>query len=211
VKSKKVQRGEELIQRHHPVVTKPGWLPAGLWPELDACRDRHEDAVHRVADAFSAAQANGDRFRAEDEARIEAYKTGMEAPKMTDPAERERLTADARAAYDAAQETLAEAVADAVATLEEHGEEWMADAARRTEEAEAKKAEAARLLAEAERIVAEADRVRLWVGRSSGQIERLALLGHYPFEQMPLPKRGGVGRPAGMGDPADLEAEAAHA
>lgn len=211
MKSEKVKRGEELIQRHHPVVTKAGWLPAGLWPELDACREQHEQAVQRVAETLSEAQANGDRFRAEDEARIEAYKTGMDAPQMTDPAERERLTTDARAAYNAAQESLAEAVADAVATLEEHGEEWMADAAQRTKEAEAKKAEAARLLAEADRIVAESDRVRLWVGRSSGQIERLALLGHYPFEQMPLPTRGGVGKPAGMGDVAELQAEAAHA
>ena len=92
MKSKKVQRGEELVERHHPVVTKPGWLPEGLWPEF------WMPAAPSTSGPFSGwrtsnkAQANGDRFRAEDEARIEVYKTGMEDPKMMDPAERERLT-----------------------------------------------------------------------------------------------------------------------
>jgi hypothetical protein len=197
MQSKKVERGEALIERHHPVVTKPGWLPAGLWPELDERRDQHEEAVKQVAEATTAAQAIGDKFRAEDEARIEAYKTGMEAPTMTDPAERERMTAEARARFKAAQEALAEAVADAVDTLETNGAEWIADVTRRTDEAEDKKAAAARLLAEADQLVAESDRLRLWLARSSGIDQRLARLGHISLDSLPLPSRDGVGKPAG--------------
>lgn len=211
MKSKKIQKGEKLIQRHHPVVTKSGWLPAGMWPELDECRSRHEKAVQQIVDARQKAGTIGDEFRSEDEARIEAYKTGMQTPTMTDPAERERVTAEAGAAFDAASEALAEAVADAVATLEANGKAWLADLESREERAEAKRAEAAKLLAEAQVESDEVLRTKQWVGRSSGEYPRLARLGHHPFDSMPLGRPGGVGRPAGSdAETVKAHVEAAH-
>lgn len=215
MKSMKMQREEKLLLRHYPVVSKSGWLPAGLWQELDECREVHEEAIAALAKATTEAQAIGDRFRAEDEARIEAYKTGLETPTMTDPAERGRLTAEAKAKFEGARESLAEAVATAIALLEERGKDWIADLEKREGEAEAKREQAAKLLAEAQAESDELLRTKQWVGRSSGEYPRLARLGHHPFDSFPLGRPGGVGRPAGVGlgvegEAAKLAAEVAH-
>jgi hypothetical protein len=109
MKSADTARGEKPVKTYHPVVSKVGWLPEGSWPELDSCRAAHEEAVAQVEAANAEAQALGSRFESEDEARIRAYRSGVEAPVMTDPAERERATAEARAKIDAGREALAEA------------------------------------------------------------------------------------------------------
>jgi hypothetical protein len=180
--------GESIIRRHHPVVTKTDWLPEGLWPELDECRTVHEAAVARVEQATKDSRALGKKFEAEDEARIDAYKTGHKAPKMTDPAEREREVAETRAKHDAAEAALAEAVANAVDTIESKGREWLDDLAERLVEADEKRAEAKRLLAEADKASREIARLQMWVGRSSGEMPRAARLGHTRLSDLPIPE-----------------------
>src|SRR5215211_6981006 len=80
---------KEALMRN-PAVQRSGWIPRGLRPELDELGERHEAALTAVEEALRAAGELGQRFKDEDEARIEAYKTGLKTPKMTPPDERER-------------------------------------------------------------------------------------------------------------------------
>lgn len=177
------QDGKTLLKKYRPVLGKSDWLPPGLWPELDEIRDRHEEAVARLAEAKSRENALRFRLEREDKARVDAYKTGAEAPEMTSPAEREAQTRDAKARVEGADARLAETVEQAVALIEANAAEWLADLVRREREAEEGREEAARLLAEADRVSAEVARIDRWLRRATGE----APLGHISYRNLPLP------------------------
>lgn len=153
-------------------VRKVGWLPRGLWPTLDELAERHEDAVAALAVAGEEAQALGAKFKAEDEARIEAYKTGLDAPKMTDPAERERVTAEARAKVHAAKRELGDAVAAAIEGVQAHADEWLGDLTRQRSDAEAKREEAKRLLERAYQGLGQIKATEHWIERTARNANR---------------------------------------
>lgn len=175
--------GKTLLKKYRPVMAKADWLPAGLWPELDEIRDQHEEAVANLAEAKSRENALRFRLEREDKARVDAYKTGAEAPEMTPPAEREAQTRDAKARVEGADARLAETVEQAVALIEANAAEWLADLARRERDAEEGREEAARLLAEADRASAEVARIDRWLRRTTGD----APLGHISHKNLPLP------------------------
>ena len=152
---------------NNPAVRKAGWLPRGLWPELDELAQRHDDALAAADQAGADARALGAKFKAEDEARIEAYKTGLEAPKMTDPAERERVTSEARAKAEAARRNLGEAIVAAIEGVQAHADEWLADLKRRRADADAKREEAKRLLEEADEGLGQVKATEQWVERTA--------------------------------------------
>lgn len=175
--------GKTLLRKYRPVMAKADWLPAGLWPELNEIRDQHEGAVARLAEAKSRENLLRSRLEREDKARVDAYKTGAEAPEMTPPAEREAQTRDAKARVEGAEARLAETVEEAVALIESNAAKWLVDLARREEAAEDSREEAARLLAEADRASAEVARIDRWVRRTTGD----APLGHISYKNLPLP------------------------
>lgn len=156
-----------LLVRNNPAIERPGWLPTGLWPELTELSERHEAAVKGIAEARREAVALGKTYEKEDAERIEAYKTGTKAPKMTDPAEREQATADARAKIEAAEKNLVDVAAEAVILVQEKQDEWEDDLGRQVLEAKQKREEAERLLAEAKRTEGEVARTGRWVQRTA--------------------------------------------
>jgi hypothetical protein len=161
-----VQRRQRYVL-NSPAVRKPGWLPRGLWPELDELAKRHDDALEASLAAGKEAQELGKKFKDEDEARIEAYKTGLKVPKMTDPAERERLVAEAKAKVEAAKREFADSVYDAVKGVQAHAEEWQADVKRQRADAEAKIEEAKRLVAESQEGLGQVKATEHWIERTA--------------------------------------------
>ena len=119
-----VHGGVRMLVRRNVGVRSSGWLPRGLWPELDALAETHDAAVADLATARRDAGELGKRFKAEDEQRVKAYETGLEVPQMTDPAERQAAVTDAKAKLDAAERNLTAAVVAAVEGVQAHLEDW---------------------------------------------------------------------------------------
>jgi hypothetical protein len=155
------------ITEFNPATTRSGWLPKGLWSDLDELHARHEEAIANVARSKQEAMELGQRFRAEDAERQEAYKTGLTVPKMTDPGKRERLVAEARDKVRAAEAALPEVVAEVVAAVQAHEAEWSADLDAKFVTAENKVEEAQRLLDEANLEQAKVNRTRSWLRRTA--------------------------------------------
>lgn len=150
-----------------PAVSKLKWLPKGFWPELDELRKQHRAAIRRRDRAREAAQEIGARFKAEDEAREKAYRTGLEVPKVTDPAERERLVNDARAKFTAAEDEFKATVDRVVRAIQDKEQEWTDDLIGRRREVEHQRAEAEKVLAESEQKAAELGVLRRWLARTA--------------------------------------------
>ena len=110
---------------------EPGWLPAGLWPDLDALREEHHRRVERLVGACQAVERLAAKFATEDERHSEAlrqaHREGKPAPadKRASPDERgKRRTALVENGW-AALAVLAEHVERVVAVLREHEDEWL--------------------------------------------------------------------------------------
>jgi hypothetical protein len=158
---------EGRVVRTNPAIRRSGWLPHGLWPELDDLADRHEEAIKRITAAYDEATALGKRFEDEDKQREEAYATGMVVPEMTDPGERQRAVTDARAKVRGAEKNLVTVCAEAIRTVQEKLPEWQASMRERAEEARQMEIDAMALLQEAQFRTVGLKRTAHWVSRTA--------------------------------------------
>lgn len=176
-----------MLLKTEPAVRRPDWLPQGIFEELDPLAEFHRARIAELEEARAEAQALGHKYRAEDEARQEAYKTGLKTPTMTDPAQRDRETAAAKARVEAAEKAMEECVEQAVCFVQEAAEDWRADLERQAAEALERRAEAERILEQTDEDVRRLKQVRRWLRRTAdnrfGRHTSLAALG------MPEPER----------------------
>lgn len=181
------QKGQVVKRNAH--VRRKGWLPRGVFDDLDALADAHEEAVSDLAEARGEARKIGDKFRSEDESRIKAYETGLDVPQMTDPAERNRLVTEARQRVEGAERGLETVVAECVIAIQRHEDDWQEDLVARRDEALEKREEAERLLAEMNDALGSISRTAQWVRRTAknrhGQ--------HYAHDELPIEEPYDVG------------------
>lgn len=155
------------LVKSDPAVSKPNWLPEGFWPRLDELRTEHRAAIERMETARTEASELGARFKAEDETRERAYRTGLETPEVTDPAERDRLVAEARSRFEAAEKEFKETADRVLREIQDAEADWQADLNRRRSEADQKRAEARAALAEADEATAKLTILSRWLRRTA--------------------------------------------
>lgn len=163
-----------------PALLSPTWLPpTGTgWPELDDLAEQHRRLLARRVEVYAERSALTDRFEAEDKARHEAQTAAFladesdELPEVTSPQEREVALNAASNSTRALNAALDEFLRDAVALIEAHATDWIADLALRREAAAEQRREAERLLAVAREEEVRAARVEQWLQRNAGVHER---------------------------------------
>jgi hypothetical protein len=152
--------------------TAPGWLPAGLSPELDELRDEMARVRGRAQTDLDELEALRRKYRTEDRDHEAALK---QAARAGSTAEDRRTPEGARlAAVDpiderlwATVEVMGEVADKVVATLREQEPDLLADLRVQLRTAEDKKREAERLLREAKTDEWRVHRLGQWVLNSS--------------------------------------------
>lgn len=165
------ENGRRELVRQNPAVSQEGWANApGISERLDEAAELHDQAVRDLADARKAAQTLGQKFKAEDEQRTEAYKTGLTVPEMTDPAERQAAVTDARPRVEAAQSRLEDFAGNVVGLVQDNEEAWLGDVAGQKAKAAEQIAEAERIMAAAHQAMGEAERNAAWIKRTAANL-----------------------------------------
>ncbi len=147
-----------------PALQRPGWLPEGLFPELDELREEHHE--HLNGGHGDKKRALVEQYEAEDAARAEAMRLGNDVPAVTPTAERQDALSEAEAEREAGVAKLRDFIDRAVVRLHELEPVWRQrlTARRAGHAAEVEQAKAA--LQEAEREVAKVDQAEQWVNRT---------------------------------------------
>jgi hypothetical protein len=166
--------------QNQPALMERGWLPEGIFPELDELREEH----HQHLDACNAAQNDSielhRQYEDEDRARAAALTAGDKVPAVTGSADRQDALDEASARYWATVYKLAAFVERAAEVFKEKGGErpqfpdepglqlspWRQTFAATRAEAEQEEAEARELLRAAERKVARMEQIETWLNRT---------------------------------------------
>lgn len=151
-----VRRRLSLTESLRGHSTSPGWLPPGIWPELDELRDEQLRHRRQAVAAIEAREALLAGYAAEDaehtEALRQAAREGTRAPDedgRTAPEQRDRERTTIEERLWAAIDVFAEHADRVIEFLREHENEFLADLRSRLEPAQEKRREAEALLAEA--------------------------------------------------------------
>jgi hypothetical protein len=180
-----------LLLENNTALSDPGWLPPPeAWPELAELRAEHERlltvARQEAGKLSKLRKQQEDAEAARGEAMKAAFLAGNDPDAEKNRKAQTRLEldiAEARLRVEAATDALVAFLTEAIAEVERRAPEFYATLDSRRAEAEVKRKAAQRLLEEADAVVGEADRMRGWLDRESGK----SALGHYPYEQMPVP------------------------
>jgi hypothetical protein len=130
-------------------------------------RERHGEAVAHLQKVQVEASELGKKFKAEDDARVEAYKTGTKAPPLVDPAERQRLASECAAKVKAAEEQLQAIASEAVSFIQKNEQEWTEDLDDAAAEARREKEEALLAVERMEQTIADIGRLQKWIERTA--------------------------------------------
>lgn len=155
-----------------------GWLPEGLFPELDELREEHHRILDESVTPSSSELKEG--YAAEDTARQEALNAGEEPPPVTGSAERQDAIKDAEAQSRAKVARLAAFVERAIEVIKEKGgenpefpdepglklSEWRQTFVSSRSEVEVEVEAAKAALAKAERRAAYIDQIETWLNRT---------------------------------------------
>lgn len=110
-----------ILDLNSMVLFEEGWLPEGLFPELDELREEHHELVAEVKNAGHLAGKLRQQYKEEDEARQEALVKFKDAPPMTGSAERMDRLEEARAFLQVRIDRLAAFVEKAVGVIKDKG------------------------------------------------------------------------------------------
>jgi hypothetical protein len=160
---------------------RAGWLPEGLFPEVDALRAEHVKILDALEKATATLKSLRVRYNAEDEAREAAISNGDEPPEVTGSAERKDALDEAQARVNVATNQLAEFVTRAAATFIANEQDWLTALAVQTADAEKVIREAEQAVLQAKRRQGEIAKRKAWVLRSS----RPKAGRHLGFDAMP--------------------------
>jgi len=166
--------GEISFLTEAPAVNDPGWLPEGKHPALDELRAEHLRLLAMAREA-GAEESEVERRLAEEDA---AYTAAVNAelagnqvvlPERTDPVVKAQMLRDLRERSMAVVRLREQFTKQAIATIQEHYEEWIADLDIQDAAAADAVDEAQRALAEAKAALGQSVQLRLWLDRTSGR------------------------------------------
>jgi hypothetical protein len=110
---------KDPLRMNDQVLTQKGWIPEGLFPELDDLREEHHRLLDETYEVRDESIALHKQYEDEDEAREAALLAGDEPPPVTGSAERHDALSDVRVRLQAKWDIVTEFVKSAITTINE--------------------------------------------------------------------------------------------